>query len=445
MFRPFKLKNPVGEAYSMGAEDTLNTKKALAALGHLDTPDNGLDEYPDHSMIDAVKSFQRANGLAEDGVMKPDGPTFERLNESILARRETPSSENSILPGPRKPTAGPPFVPIALKRPVTPSNNVDLDDTSQLKPALSALGLPLPGGVADPYPSRELFNNIRAFQQREGLRLDGEMKPGGETESRMNALLKSTSSSNGGPTSTTNENTETKVAQMQEVGRHPGPSAATIAAGIAAKIFQNRLKEGTPTNTNERTDVAPTPSPQPGLEPPNEKLPDRTESIPQPIELPDLSSPLPKIEKPTVFVLPAPKPGEFGDGIVERKGNEATRKELERLRDYFVSKGWKHIAGGRYGVGDPALSEPGSKIKAGDERSEHHVPGHFKGLKGGHFTDLTFEMPDGRKVHIQSVDVDRNGKPTQRELDNAEKIRRAEKNTDVVLIPKGAQLEKLKR
>lgn len=59
MSQPFKLKNPIGEAYSMGAEDTLNTKKALATLGHMETPDYGLDEYPDLPMIDAVKSFQR--------------------------------------------------------------------------------------------------------------------------------------------------------------------------------------------------------------------------------------------------------------------------------------------------------------------------------------------------------------------------------------------------
>ena len=33
--------------------------------------------------------------------------------------------------------------------------------------------------------------------------------------------------------------------------------------------------------------------------------------------------------------------------------------------------------------------------------------------------------PDGKTfVHIQTVDVDRNGKPTDRELDNAEKARR---------------------
>ncbi len=51
---PFRLKNPIGEAYNMSAEDTLNTKKALTSLGHMKMPDDGLDEYPDLPMIDAV-------------------------------------------------------------------------------------------------------------------------------------------------------------------------------------------------------------------------------------------------------------------------------------------------------------------------------------------------------------------------------------------------------
>jgi hypothetical protein len=44
-------------------------------------------------------------------------------------------------------------------------------------------------------------------------------------------------------------------------------------------------------------------------------------------------------------------------------------------------------------------------------------------------------------AHIQTVDVDRNGKPSQRELDAAERIRRATGHS-IFLIPKGAQLDR---
>lgn len=189
MFTPFRLKKTIGEAYSMDLEDSLNTKKALARLGHLEEPEDGFDEYPDRPMIEAVRSFQRANSLVEDGVMKPDGPTIARLNESLVATpKPSPWPRGSIIPDPRK-DISPPFMPITLTRPVRASSNADLADTGRVKSALERLGLPLPQGARDPYPTQDLFKNIRAFQQREGLSVDGEMLPGGETEARMNELL----------------------------------------------------------------------------------------------------------------------------------------------------------------------------------------------------------------------------------------------------------------
>lgn len=469
MSNPFRLKSPIGEAYNMNGEDTLNTKKALAGLGHMDIPEGGLDEYPDMSMIDAVKSFQRANDLAEDGVMKPEGPTLKRLNETLVARQEPakrPSIAPVFMPEQSNPP-GPAITPIALKHPIRASSNVDLGDTGKVKSALDALGLPLPEGAADPYPSHDLFNNIRAFQRREGLASDGEMLPGGETEARMNDLLREQAAAATAPSGQKSPaDDEVQVAQAQG-GRTlpPGVSAGNSALSIFQKHFAKKALEGTAGAAgaaaigtsgaltgdaarednrpagNARTDIAPSSPQLPGYEPPKAKMPDRMENIPEPVEVPDLSSPLPKTEKPTVFVLPAPEPGEFGDGIVERKGNEATRKELERIRDFYEKvRGWKHIAGGRY-------SDRNEKVlhadkKAGGEQGEFHVPGHFGSLKGGRFTDLTFEDENSRVIHIQTVDVDRNGKPTQKELDAAEDIRKATGHS-VLLIPKGAQLERL--
>jgi len=384
---PFRLNKTIGEAYDMDLADALTAKQALADLGHLETPEDGFDEYPDRPLIEAVKSFQRAEGLVEDGVMKPDGPTLARLNETLK-------------------TLPPPGGEIGSKSLLPPAP----EPSTPLGRHLASL--PSRPGAAPP------MNSKRSAP-------DGVQVAMGPAAALIPPLI--------------------GVAARTLLGQAARTATGAAAAGAAGALIADQAKPDKHDTATKRTDIAPAFPPPPGYEPPDMQLPDLTEPATEPIELPDLSQPIPETATPTVYVLPAPKPGEFGDGIVERKGNEATRKELERVRDYFRAKGWKHIAGGRFGVGDPALSEPGSTRKPGDERSEHHVPGHFGSLKGGHFTDLTFEMPDGRKVHVQSVDVDRNGKPTQRELDNAEKIRRAEKNTDVILIPKGAQLERLKR
>ena len=91
MRTPFRLNKTIGEAYDMDLADALTAKQALADLGHLEVSDGGFDEYPDRPLIEAVKSFQRAEGLAEDGVMKPDGPTLARLND-VLKTSPTPAA-----------------------------------------------------------------------------------------------------------------------------------------------------------------------------------------------------------------------------------------------------------------------------------------------------------------------------------------------------------------
>lgn len=154
---------------------------------------------------------------------------------------------------------------------------------------------------------------------------------------------------------------------------------------------------------------------------------------------------MPEQSEPGIYVHPRPSEPSREDMIVERKGNQAIRKELERIRDYYESLGWKHIVGGRYSANHELVKS--GDVKAGEEFEERHIPGPGRAWKadsrqGGHFTDPTFETPSGRIVHIQSVDVDKNGKPTERELNAAERIRRAEEDTYIYLIPKNEQLKR---
>ncbi len=64
---------------------------------------------------------------------------------------------------------------------------------------------------------------------------------------------------------------------------------------------------------------------------------------------------------------------------------------------------------------------------------------------GSRYPDLTFKNVKTRKIfHVQTVDIDKNGKTIARELESAESIRRATRQ-NVILIQKKWQLEKLRK
>lgn len=67
-------------------------KSALGALGHYETPDWGLSQFPDSALFKAIQDFQRKHGLKVDGVMQPGGPT-----ETSLRARLTPQQTGAAL------------------------------------------------------------------------------------------------------------------------------------------------------------------------------------------------------------------------------------------------------------------------------------------------------------------------------------------------------------
>ncbi len=373
---PFRLNKTIGEAYDMDLADTLITKQTLASLGHLEVPDGGFDPYPDRPMIEAVKSFQRAEGLTEDGVMKPDGPTLARLNEAL---------ENEPAPAP-------------------PNNRQDTSATSLLGPA--------------PEPTSPLSRHLASLPARPGAVPPMDSKksaPEGTQVAMAPAVAALLLPSLG-------------AAARALFGQTTRSIIGGATTGAAGALIANQAKPDEQDTANERTEISPTFPPSPGYEPSDIHLPNLTEPADKPIELPDLSQPIPETTKPTIFISPIPSSGEFGPNIWESKGNERTRKHLEHVRDWFLKNnaGWTHLAGGR----DQA---------SGSEMTEYYIPGTGfafphpgkrpgeagDGRAGSKRTDLTFVSPDGKTfVHIQTVDVDRNGKPTDRELDNAEKARR---------------------
>ncbi len=426
----FRVKKTVGSSWKVDEDDVVKTKTALERTGDYKAPAWGVTGFPDDDMFDGLKSFQKREGLAVDGVMKPGGPTEKRLGQ------KTKPQPPSMSPKPESRTSREQGVKRVNKLHQLPALGEVVDPADW-----SDIDLPV---VTDEGRMPEIGRELPGGRKRGP---DGKEKRPGETQIAIAPLIPAIAAGGAmaaryGPRAWQNilrnvppligaAEITRREADRQGIGYDDFPSPVPAPP-------EDRASDSNRANM----DRADPPPPTPGLEPPDEKLPDRTESPAEPVELADLSGSLPESEEPAIFVLPTPEPGEFGDGILERKGNEATRKELERVRDYFEKKlGWKHLRGGRYSSRHKDVLQ--GKKKAGDELKEFHIPGHFGSLKGGRFSDLKFEVGEGRYVHVQTVDVDKNGKPTQKELDAAESIRRATGDT-VLLIPKGAQLDRLR-
>jgi peptidoglycan hydrolase-like protein with peptidoglycan-binding domain len=70
--------------------------------------------------------------------------------------------------------------------------NVALEDVKKVKSALLKLGYyQTPKYGMTPYPDEELFRAVKAFQKDKGLKVDGIMRPDGETVMALNGKLPS--------------------------------------------------------------------------------------------------------------------------------------------------------------------------------------------------------------------------------------------------------------
>ena len=76
-----------------------------------------------------------------------------------------------------------------LKSPIGRSYNTDPEDVRKTKKALSDLGYyEEPDFGITPYPNTSMMNGLENFQRDFGLRLDGVMKPGGETAQMLGSV-----------------------------------------------------------------------------------------------------------------------------------------------------------------------------------------------------------------------------------------------------------------
>jgi len=208
MFLLFKLNRPIGVDTTMDEDDVLLTKRALGALGHIKVPKGGITPYPDMGMIKGLKAFQRQNGLRPDGVMNPDGPTISKLSRIIAERQQRKQPPNPLskvpLPpprnlldtlwtAPRKRQSRPAMSSVfRLSGDMGRNHRNHPRDFLALQGALASAGHFRPRrSLAGAGANDELFDAVKRFQQAAGLKTDGLVGRGGETERTLNKFLTS--------------------------------------------------------------------------------------------------------------------------------------------------------------------------------------------------------------------------------------------------------------
>ena len=428
----FRVKKTIGSSWNVDEDDVVKTKTALKKTGDYKQLEWGVTGYPDQDMFDGLKSFQKREGLQVDGVMKPGGPTETRLREksqpaktaatgtaSTMVRKSDPANAGATSPQPKNRETGYGGLPDWSGIKLSPGPSLPPEDISEIAQEL-------PGGrkrgparkQKRPGDQEVAFAPLIPVIAAGGAAL---VRNGPQILRGLQGILRAA------PLVGAAEEARKKMERSGDMNRqYPSP--------IPQVPEDKDLK-----SNRANMDRADPPPPTPGFEPPDEKLPDRTESSAEPVELPDLSGSIPETTEPTVFVFPVPDDDLKQAGMVleNRRGNPVTQAEINEIQKGVeaANPGWTHVGGGinrdKHGLKKEFWIPSVAKTFGGD------------GRKGGSFADLTFKTPSGKRVHIQTVDiVPKTGKVTQAELDAADRIRRSGRNVDVILIPKGVQIDK---
>jgi hypothetical protein len=413
MIRGFRLREPLRADASANLDDALNAKKALRRLGDFETPEYGLTPYPDRPLFDAVRRFQRREGLAEDGIMNPGGPTEAALDarlkkqpsvrapidreRALLLRSGTggsgaplPMTREVLSPGPKSAdlpgTDGTDSNPSPLPRqPETQVAAVPLVvGGAAIAAAIIGMGIPLTSPEG-----RRLMRQLGRDVERGALKLQDLM------------LM-----------STLGVRRQRKLDPIQERRATPAPP---------------------PTETFPQAD--PQPSSPPPLEPP--EVPDRQVEVIEPTEvdwkpvpgfepddLPNLIEVLPdrseEFSKPIIVEhrLGTPRTQNLNNSVAERVARVVKRLNLSG----------KHI-GGAYPEGDKTMKRLG----------EHYLPPREGGRRGGNFLDVAFQSErTGRKLLINTITTYADGwMPEKREFGSEQRILINKETGDIYLaVPK---------
>lgn len=176
MLPAFKLSGPVADNVRIKKDDTLQTKRALLRLGFLEPSSEGVTPVANDAMIAAIKSFQKENGIAKDGAMKPGGPTERLIQAALFEESEGGNAKDrpAFRIGNAVGTGG-------ANRP---------EDVLTARRALSLVDIIPADEVNGKMADRTFDGAIEAFQRDFNLKRDGKITPGGETERALARVIR---------------------------------------------------------------------------------------------------------------------------------------------------------------------------------------------------------------------------------------------------------------
>ena len=177
MLFPFPgLREDVGHGSANRRDDLLNVKRAFAALGRMREPPEGFHMFTEKPFTDAIERFQEDRALSVDGFMNPGGETENNLKRDL--------------------GLGPPDVPMDLAEldlsgPVGNALANEPRDLRAVSKALGELGRFNFDRTSEPPPTitKQLDDAIQGFQRSNGLSVDGNVNPGGETVRTLAATV----------------------------------------------------------------------------------------------------------------------------------------------------------------------------------------------------------------------------------------------------------------
>ncbi|MCP5366046.1 MAG: peptidoglycan-binding protein [Hyphomicrobiales bacterium] len=381
----FRLNNTLGRSHNTDPDDVLAAKAAFRGLGYYRTPRYGMTPYPDEPLFEGITAFQRDHDLAADGLMKPGGPTAKRLGR-VLAKGVGTGA--NIVAGehdwqdelwqPKN---------FGLAGSIGHGRANGRRDVIAAKRALAWAGHYPADRVRteDGRPDADLFEGLRAFQTRQGLKPDAWMRPGGETEGALEGVLRTKLGDPGNVSganllqetdSTPEHGNDGGTGEVQVASSRPGFGAIEaldrgFARGLdraAGKVFFERvfplivvqemvhrgvrgeLGEKALEESSERTAIADPPPPLPGREPLAKPPSNREEFPANPPQLPGTEVlPISGDGESQVWIYPMPPEELTGPQIVEnRKGNDETQGEVSRIdsRIRRLHPDWVLIGGG---------------------------------------------------------------------------------------------------
>jgi peptidoglycan hydrolase-like protein with peptidoglycan-binding domain len=171
-----QLSGGVGRGQDNDEDDVAATDGALRDIGAYVPPPEYANEpqrYTTEPMVDALTGFQEQNGLKVDGYALPGGPTERAINNRLL----------------RKPRGAGLLHDFDMQVGDTVGNGLHNDprDVKSVKRALGGLGYLPEDPFDDPsgFIEESTTTQIRKFQQDRGLRPDGWLQPGSETEAAL--------------------------------------------------------------------------------------------------------------------------------------------------------------------------------------------------------------------------------------------------------------------